>query len=195
MSLVVNTNIGSLNAQRSLASSSDELQTAMARLSSGKAINSAADDAAGFAIAERMTAQIRGLNMATKNTNDGLSMLAVAENASDDITDMLQRMRELAVQAANDTNSADDRANLQAEMNALLTEIDRIASVTTWAGQSLMDSSGSTFSFQVGSATGTKNQVAITINSMATTSPYPSASVIASSTEPSAPQAIRPTSA
>ena len=109
MSLVVNTNIGSLDAQRSLASSSNELATAMERLSSGKKINSAADDAAGFAIAERMTAQVRGLNMATKNANDGLSMLAVIENATNDVTDMLQRMRELAVQAANDTNSATDR--------------------------------------------------------------------------------------
>ena len=105
MSLVVGTNIGSLNAQRSLASSGIELKSAMERLSTGKRINSAADDAAGFAIAERMTAQIRGLNMAVKNANDGLSMLSVADAAADDITDMLQRMRELAVQADNGTNS------------------------------------------------------------------------------------------
>ncbi|MDC1019310.1 hypothetical protein OAR36_12735 [Pseudomonadales bacterium] len=109
MSLIVNTNVGFLNAQRSLAASGVELKTAMERLSSGKKINSAADDAAGFAIAERMTAQIRGLNMATKNTNDGLSMLAVIENATNDVTDMLHRMRELAVQAVNDTNSLEDR--------------------------------------------------------------------------------------
>jgi len=95
MSLVVNTNVASLNAQRSLSASSNELKTAMERLSSGKKINSAADDAAGFAIAERMTAQIRGLNMATKNANDGLSMLAVIENATNDVTDMLQRMQNL----------------------------------------------------------------------------------------------------
>ena len=95
MSLVVNTNVGSLNAQRSLTASTSELKTAMERLSSGKKINSAADDAAGFAIAERMTAQIRGLNMATKNVNDGLSMIAVIENATNDVTDMLHRMREL----------------------------------------------------------------------------------------------------
>jgi flagellin len=150
MSLVVNTNIGSLNAQRSLASSSDELQTAMARLSSGKAINSAADDAAGFAIAERMTAQIRGLNMATKNTNDGLSMLAVAENASDDITDMLQRMRELAVQAANDTNSATDRQNLQSEVQALVSELDRVAAQTTYNGQAILNGSMQAKSIQIG---------------------------------------------
>ena len=94
MSLVINTNVASLNAQRSLAASSGELKTAMERLSSGKQINSAADDAAGFAIAERMTAQIRGLNMATKNANDGLSMIATVENATNDVTDMLQRVRE-----------------------------------------------------------------------------------------------------
>jgi len=105
MALFINTNVASLGAQRSLATSGAELKTAMERLSSGKKINSAADDAAGFAIAERMTAQIRGLNMATKNANDGLSMLGVIENATNDVTDMLHRMRELAIQATNDTNS------------------------------------------------------------------------------------------
>ena len=150
MSLVVNTNIGSLNAQRSLAASSSELATAMEHLSSGKKINSAADDAAGFAIAERMTAQIRGLNMATKNTNDGLSMIAVAENASDDITDMLQRMRELAVQAANDTNSATDRQNLQSEVQALVSELDRVATQTTYNGQAILNGSMQSKSLQVG---------------------------------------------
>jgi len=141
MSLVVNTNIGSLNALRSLASSGDELKTAMERLSSGKKINSAADDAAGFAIAERMTAQIRGLNMATKNANDGLSMLAVIENATNDVTDMLQRMRELAVQATNDTNSEADRQFLQAEALALRHEIDRVASQTEYNGAAILDGS------------------------------------------------------
>jgi flagellin len=139
--LVVNTNIGSLNALRSLASSGDELKTAMERLSSGKKINSAADDAAGFAIAERMTAQIRGLNMATKNANDGLSMLAVIENATNDVTDMLQRMRELAVQATNDTNSEADRQFLQAEALALRHEIDRVASQTEYNGAAILDGS------------------------------------------------------
>ena len=141
MSLVVNTNIGSLNAQRSLSSSGNELKTAMERLSSGKKINSAADDAAGFAIAERMTAQIRGLNMATKNANDGLSMLAVIENATNDVTDMLQRMRELAVQATNDTNSEADRQFLQAEALALRHEIDRVASQTEYNGAAILDGS------------------------------------------------------
>ena len=128
MSLVINTNVASLNAQRSLATSGGELRTAMERLSSGKKINSAADDAAGFAIAERMTAQIRGLNMATKNANDGLSMIATVENATNDVTDMLHRIRELAVQAGNDTNSTTDRQYLQTEVNSLLKEINRVAS-------------------------------------------------------------------
>ncbi|MEK9963427.1 MAG: hypothetical protein VW776_03805, partial [Betaproteobacteria bacterium] len=134
MSLVVNTNVASLNAQRSLAASGNELKTAMERLSSGKKINSAADDAAGFAIAERMTAQIRGLNMATKNANDGLSMLAVIENATNDVTDMLQRMRELAIQAANDTNGTADRSFLNAEVQSLVSEIDRVANNTQYNG-------------------------------------------------------------
>jgi flagellin len=141
MSLVVNTNIGSLNAQRSLANSSKELATAMERLSSGKKINSASDDAAGFAIAERMTAQVRGLHMATKNANDGLAMLATIENATNDVTDMLQRIRELAVQAGNDTNSLTDRQYLQTEVNSLLKEINRVADQTKYNGLAVLDGS------------------------------------------------------
>jgi len=141
MSLVVNTNIGSLTAQRSLANSSKELATAMERLSSGKKINSASDDAAGFAIAERMTAQVRGLNMATKNANDGLAMLATIENATNDVTDMLQRIRELAVQAANDTNSTTDRQYLQTEVNSLLKEINRVSEQTVYNNQAVLDGS------------------------------------------------------
>ena len=164
MSLVVNTNVGSLNAQRSLASSGAELKTAMERLSSGKKINSAADDAAGFAIAERMTAQIRGLNMATKNANDGLSMLAVIENATNDVTDMLQRMRELAIQAANDTNGSVDRAFLQEEVNQLIQEIDRVATQTQYNGQVLLDGSFQNKSIQVGTEAG--QTVALSISSI-----------------------------
>jgi len=139
MPMVVNTNQGSLSAQRSLASSGVDLKQAMERLSSGKKINSAADDAAGFAIAERMTAQIRGLNMATKNANDGLSMLATVENATNDVTDMLQRIRELAVQAANDTNSLKDRGFLQTEVNSLLQEINRVATQTIYNNKPVLD--------------------------------------------------------
>jgi flagellin len=139
MAMVINTNTASINAQRSLASSQMELQTAMERLSSGKRINSASDDAAGFAIAERMTAQIRGLNMAAKNAQDGLAMMATAENATNDVTDMLQRIRELAVQGANDTNSSKDREYLQQEVDALLTEINRVSTQTRYNNLILLD--------------------------------------------------------
>jgi flagellin len=145
MSLVVNTNIASMNAQRSLMSSSKDLQSAMERLSTGKKINSAADDAAGFAIAENMTAQVRGLSMAAKNANDGLGLLKVVENATNDVTDMLQRIRELAVQAQSGTNSASDIANLQLEAEALMQEITRVSEDTTYNGVAYLgnkDSSG-----------------------------------------------------
>jgi flagellin len=125
----------------------------MERLSSGKKINTAADDAAGFAIAERMTAQIRGLNMATKNANDGLAMLAVIENATNDVTDMLQRMRELAVQAANDTNGSTDRSFLQEEVNSLIAEVDRVATQTVYNNKVVLDGSLNG-SIQVGTEAG-----------------------------------------
>jgi flagellin len=125
----------------------------MERLSSGKKINSAADDAAGFAIAERMTAQVRGLNMATKNANDGLAMLATIENATNDVTDMLQRVRELAVQASNDTNSSTDRQYLQKEVDSLLNEINRVASQTVYNDQVVLDGTH-TGQLQVGTDNG-----------------------------------------
>ena len=165
MSIVVNTNIGSLNAQRSLAESGRELATAMERLSSGKKINSAADDAAGFAIAERMTAQVRGLNMATKNANDGLAMLSTIENATNDVTDMLQRVRELAVQAANDTNSVTDRTYLQKEVNSLLDEINRVSSQTVYNNQEVLDGSQAG-TLQVGTDAG--QTISFTIDSIDT---------------------------
>mgnify|MGYP001196858009 FL=1 len=161
MSIVVNTNIGSLNAQRSLAESSRELSTAMERLSSGKKINSAADDAAGFAIAERMTAQVRGLNMATKNANDGLAMLATIESATNDVTDMLQRIRELAVQAANDTNGTQDRTYLQTEVDSLVAEINRVSTDTVYNDSVVLDGNLSG-SLQVGTASGQTIDFAIT---------------------------------
>ena len=166
MSLVINTNVASLNAQRSLASSGAELQTAMERLSSGKKINSAADDAAGFAIAERMTSQIRGLNMATKNANDGLSMIATVENATNDVTDMLQRVRELAVQASNDTNSATDRGYLQKEVDSLMNEINRVASQTVYNGATVLDGTRTSQQIQVGTDSG--QTIAFSISSVDT---------------------------
>lgn len=157
MSIVVNTNIASMNAQRSLMHSGKELQSAMERLSTGKKINSAADDAAGFAIAENMTAQVRGLSMSAKNANDALGLLKVVENATNDVTDMLQRIRELAVQAQNDTNSAGDIANLQLEAESLIDEINRVSADTTYNGVAYLavdadnaDAASRTVNIQVG---------------------------------------------
>jgi flagellin len=145
----------------------------MARLSTGKRINSAADDAAGVAIASRLSLEIRGTDQAIRNALDGQALIDTAEGGHKEIEEILQRMREVAIQSGNDTNSAQDRGNLQAEMDALRTEIDRIAGVTTWAGNSVMDggSAGTTktFSLQVGAATGTKNQIAVAIGSMDST--------------------------
>ncbi len=141
MSLVVNTNVGSLFAQRALAVSSAETKTVMERLSTGSKINSASDDAAGFAISERMTAQINSLNMAVKNANDGLAMFAAGESAAQGALSLLQRVRELAVQASNDTNSQRDRGYLNAEAVSLLKEVDRIASSTQFNNQSLLNGS------------------------------------------------------
>jgi len=169
MSLVVNTNVASMNAQRSLMHSSRELQSAMERLSSGKKINSAADDAAGFAIAESMTAQIRGLSMAAKNANDGLSLLKVVENATNDVTDMLQRIRELAVQAQSGTNSTTDKNNLKAEAIELMKEIDRVSSDTTFNGVAHLSSAKDDASIviQVGYKDG--DTISITSHSVETT--------------------------
>jgi len=150
MSLVVNTNIASMNAQRSLMSSSRELQNAMERLSTGRKINSAADDAAGFAIAESMTAQVRGLSMAAKNANDALGLLKVVENATNDVTDMLQRIRELAVQAQSGTNSPGDIANLQLEADALIDEITRVSEDTSYNGVAYLGGGAGTVNVQVG---------------------------------------------
>jgi len=150
MSIVVNTNVASMNAQRSLASSGKDLQQAMERLSTGRKINSAADDAAGFAIAESMTAQIRGLSMSAKNSNDALGLLKVVENATNDVTDMLQRIRELAVQAQSGTNSTGDIANLQAEANALIDEIGRVSEDTKYNGKARIGADAATINIQVG---------------------------------------------
>jgi flagellin len=133
-----------------LAASNTELKTAMERLSTGSRINSASDDAAGFAIAESMTAQVRGLSMAAKNANDALGLLKVVENATNDVTDMLQRIRELAVQAQSGTNSAVDIGNLQQEANALIDEIVRVSEDTTYNGNAYIGSQASTIDIQVG---------------------------------------------
>ena len=151
MPQVINTNIMSLNAQRRLDSAQSTTNTAMARLSSGLRINSAKDDAAGLAISNRMTSQIRGLNQATRNANDAISMAQTAEGALQESTNILQRIRELGIQSSNDTNSASDRKSLQAEVNQLKSELTRIAQNTTFNGKKLLDGSLSSSQFQVGS--------------------------------------------
>ncbi len=139
MAIVINTNVASLNAQRNLSQSQSELNTSMKRLSSGLRINSAKDDAAGLAISDRMTSQIRGLNQAARNANDGISMSQTAEGALQESTNLLQRMREIAVQSANDTNTAQDRLSLNSEFEQLQAEIDRIANNTQFNSQNLLD--------------------------------------------------------
>ena len=138
---VINTNVKSLIAQASLAANNKNLSTAMERLSTGSRINSAKDDAAGLAISSRMTSQVRGLNVAVRNANDGISLAQTAEGAMEEVTSMLQRMRELSIQAGNSVNNASDRAALDAEVQQLKSEIDRIAGTTTFNGQNILDGS------------------------------------------------------
>ncbi|HCG99095.1 MAG TPA: flagellin [Actinobacteria bacterium] len=154
MALVINTNMQSLNAQRNLSKSLMPLQTAMQRLSSGLRINSAKDDAAGLAIAVRMSSQIRGLNQAIRNANDAVSMVQTAEGAIDEMTNALQRIRELAVQSANATNTSLDRGATDKEVQQLIQEMDRIATQTQFNNQTLLDGTLGTKTFQVGASSG-----------------------------------------
>ena len=154
MPQTINTNIVSLNAQRNLNQSQSSLATSMQRLSSGLRVNSAKDDAAGLAIAERMNTQVRGLNVAARNANDGISLAQTAEGALGKVGDMLQRMRELAVQAANASNSAEDRKALQAEVAQLRDEIDRVAKGASFNGKKLLDGSFTAATFQIGANSG-----------------------------------------
>ncbi len=154
MASIINTNINSITAQRNLAMTQSSLSTSMQRLSSGLRINSAKDDAAGLAISERFTTQIRGLNQASRNANDGISLAQTAEGALAEITSNLQRIRELAVQSANATNSASDRAALDQEVQQRLAEIDRVASQTSFNGQKILDGSFGNAVFQVGANVG-----------------------------------------
>ena len=154
MSLVINTNTASLNAQRNLSKSQMSLSNAMERLSSGLRINKAADDAAGLSIANRMTTQINGLKQASRNANDGISLASTAEGALSEVTANLQRIRDLAVQAANSTNSSDDRAALDQEVQQRLQEIDRSAQQTAFNGQKVLDGSFGSATFQVGANVG-----------------------------------------
>jgi flagellin len=167
MAMTINTNVASLTAQRNLNMSQGTLATAMQRLSSGLRVNSAKDDAAGLAIAERMNAQTRGLNVAARNANDGISLAQTAEGALGKVGDMLQRMRELAVQSANATNSDADRKALQAEVGQLRDEIDRVAKTTSFNGAKLLDGSFAAANFQVGSNSGESITVAALTDSSA----------------------------
>ncbi len=150
----VNTNVSSLNAQRNLSTSGSDLATSMERLSSGMRINSAKDDAAGMQISSRLTSQVNGLAVAQRNANDGISMAQTAEGAMSESTNILQRMRELALQSANGSNSTEDRESLQKEVSALQTELTRIAETTSFGGQQLLDGSFGSKGFQVGSNSG-----------------------------------------
>jgi flagellin len=154
MAQVINTNIMSLNAQRQLNKSQITQNEAMERLSSGLRINSAKDDAAGLAISTGMQSQIRGLTQAVRNSNDGISMAQTAEGSMDEMTNILQRMRELSVQAANDTNSSDNKASIQLEVDQLYTELERIANTTQFNGTNLLDGSNSSTTLQIGANSG-----------------------------------------
>ena len=165
MAQVINTNIASLNTQRNLTSSQTALNTSIQRLSTGLRVNSAKDDAAGLAIAERMSAQVRGLNVAARNANDGVSLAQTAEGALGKIGEMVQRVRELAVQSSNATNSSSDRTALQSEVAQLKSEIDRIAQNTSFNGTKLIDGSFSSAKFQVGSDAGESITISSITNS------------------------------
>jgi flagellin len=166
MALAIATNNAALRAAASASSVNRGMETSMARLSSGKRINSASDDAAGVAISSRLTANIRGTDQAIRNALDGQALIDTAEGAHKEIENILQRMREVAIQAANDTNNAQDRANLQAEMDAMSAEIDRIAGTTTWAGTKMLDAESSEFNFHIGAGVSEKDQVKVSIGSM-----------------------------
>jgi flagellin len=181
MPAVINTNISSINTQRNLNASGASLATSIQRLSTGLRVNSAKDDAAGMAIAERMSAQVRGLNVAARNANDGVSLAQTAEGALGKIGEMVQRVRELAVQSSNATNTATDRAALQQEVSELKSEIDRVAGSTNFNGTKLLDGSFSSAKFQVGADAGES----ITVSSITNASLAGMGSVNRASTESS----------
>ena len=177
MALVINTNVMSLNAQRNLSTSGSQLATSLQRLSSGLRINSAKDDAAGLAISERMTTQINGLNQAARNANDGISLAQTTEGALQEVTNNLQRIRELAVQSANATNSDSDRDALDQEVQQRLAEIDRIATQTSFNGRKVLDGSFGNATFQVGANVGETISVGLTSSVKATDDRHRSAHV------------------
>ena len=168
MAMSVNTNLFSLNAQRNLNGSQSSLATSMQRLSSGLRVNSAKDDAAGLAIAERMNAQVRGMNVAVRNANDGISLGQTADGALASIGDSLQRMRELTVQARNSTNSDSDKDSLNLEFAQLSAEIGRVLGGTTFNGKAILGADAGTLTFQVGANTTVNDSIDIATTNMAT---------------------------
>lgn len=170
MTMVINTNVGSLNSQRFLNKTNNSLSTSMERLSSGLRINSAKDDAAGLAISDTMTSQIRGMTVAVRNANDGISMAQTAESAMGNITETMQRMRDLAVQAANrGAVSSGDREKLSTEFKQLSKEIKRIIQNTEFNGKKILNGSLRGANFQVGANTATDNQISVTVSNLLST--------------------------
>ena len=167
MPLTINTNIASLNAQRNLNMSQGSLATSMQRLSSGLRVNSAKDDAAGLAIAERMNAQVRGMNVAVRNANDGISMSQTAEGALSQVGNALQRMRELAIQARNSTNSSSDKDSLNKEFAQLQMEIGRVLGGTTFNGKHILGADATSLTFQIGANTTVDDTITISTSNMA----------------------------
>ncbi|MFB6261415.1 MAG: flagellin, partial [Thiohalorhabdaceae bacterium] len=160
----IQTNVQSLIARQNLAQNTSDLQGNQEKLSSGLRINSAADDPAGLAISNRFTAQIRGQNQAVRNAQDGISLVQTAEGAMQETTNILQRMREIAVQSANETNTDSDRESLNQEYSEIRDELDRIANSTTFNGQNLLDGSRGTAQFQVGANSSTDNQISVDLS-------------------------------
>ena len=166
MTSMINTNISSMIAQRSLFNSENALAVSMARLTSGLRVNSAKDDAAGLSIAERMTSQVRGMNVAVRNSNDGISLAQTAEGALGKSGELLQRMRELAIQSANATNSTSDKASLDTEYGELAKEVQRVFASTTFNGQRIISTDARPQIFQVGANTAAENQITVTTSNM-----------------------------
>ena len=165
MALTIGTNNAAINSAASASSVNRDIEISMARLSSGKRINSASDDAAGVAISSRLSAEIRGTDQAIPNAQDGIALLQIAEGAANEISDVLQRMREIMIQFLNGTNNWSDRSNLATEFAALEIEIDRISYATDWAGQNIFDGNSSQeFIFQIGSQASLKDQLAVNIH-------------------------------
>ena len=176
MAIFIGTNRAAMAAASSISSASRDMQTSYANLASGKRINTASDDAAGVALSPRLSAEIRGTEQAIRNTLDAQALIDTTEGAHKEIENILQRMREITIQASNDTNNSQDRQNLQAEMTAMSTEIDRVAATTSWGGKDLMYGDGTgeigtkkNFGFQVGTSTGTKNIISAEIGAMSST--------------------------